>query len=518
MKNDVLFGADALSALKRGVDVVHQAVSKTLGASGSNVVYRRYGSPLITNDGISIADEIHLRDEAESMGADLIKQAAQKTNDEAGDGTSTAVELTHAMITEGMTKIKAGKNPMKLKKEMEVAFEKVSKEIVPIPVKSDEDLFNVANISVENPEIAKLVSEAVKTVGIDGLVTVEESSGFTIEKEQFEGLTFDHGFISPYMVTNPAKMEAVLNDVYVLVSDKKFMSMKDVFPLLEELAGRGVRQLFIICESMEGEILATVIANRLKGTFHIVAVKKPFNKEMLEDIAVLTGGKSITEEKGIRELSSSHYEWLGKAKKVVVGRESCSIIGGAGEKEKLDERIESIKEALKGAEGYEKDKLKERLAKLSGGYINIKVGAPTEAEMKYLKLKVDDAVNATRAAMEEGIVIGGGRTLYDVSLGKAESDGEDVIRKACGMPMRRIIENSGEDAEAILAVLGKGEVWNALINEKSSDPYKDGIIDPAKVERCALKNATSLSAIFLTSHAAIVEQPVDSVDKPRIVV
>lgn len=507
--NEVLFGAEALNSLKKGMDIVQRAVSPTLGASGSNVVYRRWNDPLITNDGVSIAKEIHLENGTEAMGADLIKQAAEKTNDEAGDGTSTAVELTHAMATEGMKKIVEGKNPMKLKKEMEVAYKKISQEIIPIPVKSDEDLFNIANISMENPEIAKIVSEAVKEVGPDGMVTVEESSGFTIEKEKFEGLTFEHGYISPYMITNPAKMEAILEDVYILASDKKFMLIKDLFALMEELAKRGVRQLVVICETMEAEMLSTAIANRMKGTFHIVAVKKPFNKDMLEDIAVLTGAKTVTEEKGIKELTASHYDYLGKAKKVIVTRDSCSIIGGSGDFEKLQERIESVREELSKAEGYEKDKLKERLAKLTGGYINIKVGAPTEAEMKYLKLKVDDAVNATRAAMEEGIVIGGGRTLYDVSLGKAETDGEEVIRYACGQPIRRIIENSGEVADQILGTLGKGQVWNALTNEISVDPYKDGIIDPAKVERCALKNAASLAAIFLTTHAAIIEKTLD---------
>ena len=505
MKNQVFFGQQAIDGAKVGMDIVYKAVSSTLGASGRNVGYMEY-VPKIVNDGVTIARQINLKDEHQRFGAELIKQVGEKQNEEVGDGTTTVIALSHAMIEAGLEKVSQGKNPMVLKREIETAVDKALKEIKPIPVKSDEDLFNIANISMENPEVAKLVADSVKKAGPDGVVVVEESNGTSIEKEELDGISFDQGYISPYMITNPHKMEAVLIDVDVLVSDKMFNLNKDLFHIMNELAVQGKNQLFVVCGSLEGEMLSSVIANRVKGKFHLVAVKKPFDKEMLEDIAILTGGESITIEKGIDELSALHTSYLGKARKVIVKKGSCQIVGDDRNKDKVEDRIKSIKGQIKTAEGYAKENLKKRLSKLAGGVTLIKVGAHSETEMKYLKLKIDDAVAATKAAVEDGIVPGGGRCLYDISLLPTKTDGEGIVAKACGFPIRKIIENAGDNPNEILPKLKQGEVYNVL-TRKIENPLDSGLIDPFKVEKCALKNAASLAGIFITLNAVIIDIP-----------
>ena len=512
MKNKVLFGQEAIESMKVGLDTVYKAVSSTLGAAGKNCVYRSDYSrnPVTTNDGVTIAKRINLEDEAASMGADYIKQAAERTNDEAGDGTTTAVVLSHAMVEKGLEIVSKGKNPMKLRKEMTEAMEGVISKlkIVATPIKTDEELFNVANVSMENPKIAQIVVDAVKRAGENGTVLVEESSGIEIEKENIEGLKFDKGYLSPYMVTNIEKMEAVLNDCLILVTDKMLSVNNDIFHLLEALHAKGVTQILIVCENIQGELLSTLIANKMKGTFNAVVVQKPFDTEMLEDIAVVSGGEVLSAAKVTKEFNAEHIVKLGKAKKIIVGKDSTIIIGGEGKKENVDARIEALKnESLATESEYKRDSLKERIAKLAGGLVLIKVGAATESDMKYMKLKVDDAVAATRAALEEGIVAGGGRALYDISLATPKNEGEEVIFYACGRPMRKIIENSGENVDEIVSNLKEGEIWNSLENEVCIDPIKNGIIDPVKVERCALKNAVSMAGTFITQGCVLVDLP-----------
>ena len=507
-----------IDALMPGMTKLYRGVSTTMGAAGTNSTFRRHSIPLITNDGISIADRLNLEDEAEALGADLLRQAAKRTDEEAGDGTSTAITLGYTMVQEGLKKIKNGAIPMKLRREIEQSSKKVIEAIKSKSrvISSDEELFNIANISMENPEIATIVRDAVKRSGPDGTVIVDESTGIKVEKEEIDGMRFDKGYISPYMITNPEKMEAVLENVHVLITDKNLNSNNDMMGLLEELASkRKIGTLFVIADDLSGELLATVIANRMKQNgFHLVCVKKPYFRESLEDIAILTGAKALTSDTGIQKFTAENFADLGLAKKIIVTKDSCVIIG-AGEKAKVDERIASIKvEMEKTDTPYEKNKLKDRLAKLVGGVVVIKVGAPTEAEMKYLKLKIDDSVNATKAAMEEGIVIGGGRTLYDISRETPENDGDEVVKKALAMPIRMIIQNAGENADVILATLKEGEIFNALTGKVCTDPIAEGIIDPTKVERCAVANAASFAGLFLTTGSAIIDIPEKLSDLP----
>src|ERR1035437_4486151 len=446
--NKVFFGEEMSAELKKGIDVVYKAVSETLGASGKNVMYRSdYSSnPVTTNDGVTIARRINLEDEVQSMGADAIKQPAERTNDEAGDGTTTAIVLAHAMIEKGLEKIKGGANPMRLKKEIDESVEKVIKKIKTLstPIKTDEELFNVVNVLMENEEIAHTVVAAVKKAGENGTVLVEESNGVIIEKEETEGLSFDKGFITPLMITDIEKMEAVLEDVPVLVVDKSFSINKDLFGLIEALNAKGTKKLFIVCENIQGEILATLIQKHVGGIFQTVAVEKPYDIEVLKDISIVTGSELLNSENLTTELMAYHVNSLGFAKKIIVTKDK-TIIVGEGQKDKIATRVSFIKNEIKDSDGeYKKEQLKERLAKLVGGLVILKVGAPTEQEMKYLKLKVDDAVSAARAAVEEGIVAGGGRVLYDISLAKPKTIGEEVVFYACGQPIRKIIENSGE--------------------------------------------------------------------------
>ena len=510
MKNKVLFGKEAIAEMKKGIDIVYEAVSGTLGASGKNAIYRSFYSrnPMTTNDGVSIAKMIDLEDEAQALGADLIKQAAQRSNDEAGDGTTTSVVLAKALIDEGLKKIEQGVNPMILRKEMQEAGKKIIKKLKEKAkkIETDNDIFNIANISMENPEIAQIVVDSVKKVGENGTVLVEESNRLTIEKEEIEGIKFDKGFLTPFMITDSRTQESVLNDVDVLVTDKMFSMNSDIFLLLEEISKRGINQLFVICENIQGELLASLIANRMAGKFLCVAVQRPNDPDVLEDIAILTNAKTITQNAVSGQLVPMHYNYLGKAKKVVVTKDSTLIVGGYGKKEDIDNRVKSISNEIKETDSqYKKGLLKERMAKLVGGIVILKVGAPTEAEMKYLKLKVDDAVASTRAAIEEGIVVGGGRALYDISQEKPLNSGEEVVYNACKQPIKKIIENAGFDPDTILKDTEAGVVFNALTYKTTKNPIKDGIVDPAKVERCALENAISVASTFITNGCAIVD-------------
>lgn len=505
-KTKVLFGKEARDGLLKGMNVIAKAVTSTMGAAGKNAMYRSdySNAPVATNDGITIARRINLEDEVEAMGAEFLTQPADRTNEEVGDATSTCIALTHAMCQKGAEKVDAGKNAMTLRKEMQESAERITaflKESA-TPIKTDEELFNIANISMENPEIAQIIAEAVKKVGENGIVIVEESSGIKIERKDIDGLKFDKGYLTPYMATNPSTMECILEDVHILVTDKQFQMNKDLMPLLDEMVTKhNVRKLLIICSGMNGEILSTCIANRMQNKFHCVVVEKPYDTEMLEDIAILTGAENVTNAKYPGDAVVLKYGWLGKAEKIVVDAKSTLIIGGAGNQDKVDERVEVIKKSIEESEGsYTKERLKERLAKLVGGVVILQVGAPTEADMKYMKLKVDDAVASTRAALQEGIVVGGGKTLYNISLQPVLSEGDEVVKYACGLPMKHIMKNAGFTGK----VVGE-EVFNALTWKLTSNPIADGIIDPVKAERCALNNAVSSAGIFVTTETLIID-------------
>jgi chaperonin GroEL len=508
MRNKLLFGDEMINKMKAGMWIVYQAVSATMGAAGKNALYRSdySGRPVATNDGITIARRIALEDEAAAMGAELLTQAAERTNEEAGDGTTTAIVLTYAMVEEGLKKIEEGKNPMVLRREMQDSVTTIVSRLkeLSIPVETDEQLFNIANISMENPEIAKVIAESVKKVGENGIVLVEESSGIAIERKDVDGFKFNKGYITPYMATDPATMESVLTDVPVLVTNKSFQLNKDLFPILEALVSMNIKKLFVVCSGMQGELLSSVITNRMQGKFNCVVVEKPYDEESLEDIAVVTGAELIDEAKNPTNAYMNSTGFLGKAEKIIVTKDSTLIVGGKGDKEKIDERVKSIKKEIAEIDGtsYQKEKLKERLAKLTGGVIIIKVGASTEAEMKYLKLKVDDAVASTRSAIEEGIVIGGGKTLFDLSKEPFSSDGDEVVKISCRVPRLTIEKNAGYSGG-----VDEDGVFNALTNKVTNTPIEDGIIDPTKVERCALQNAVSLAGIFLTTESVIVDIP-----------
>ena len=444
----------------------------------------------------------------------MVKQSSSRTNDEVGDGTTSAVLLAKSMVDKGLEVIKStwfkrGVSPMILKGQIKDA---VNGLVLKIKDKSkkidtDEDMFHIANLSMENEEIAKMVVSAVKKAGENGTVLVEESTGMEIKKEEVQGLKFEKGYITPYMVTNPITMETILTDVSILITDKSLNMNQDLFPLLEELNKQGQKQLLVICEGMQGELLTSIIANKMKGVFNCVVVQKPSDGEILDDLAILTGGTAITIANTGGYFTAEHVKSLGKASKVVITKDSTLIIGGQGNKIKLSERIFSLKTDILVAQGYKKEMLKERLAKLVGGVVLIKVGAPTEAEMKYLKLKIDDAVAATRAAVEEGIIMGGGKTLYELSQAKPKNAGEEVVFYACQQPIKQIIKNAGFNPRKEIRKLKEGQVWNALTCKVSKDPYKDGLVDPAKVERCCLENAASFAGLFLSCFCVIVDNP-----------
>jgi len=530
----LVFGEQARMKLRNGIDIVAEAVATTLGPKGRNVsLDRKFGSPTITHDGVTVAKEIELEDPFENMGAQLLKEAATKTNDIAGDGTTTSTVLAHAMVTEGLKTLAAGANPMMLKRGIEAASKAVADAIKAqaIEINTKEEIANVATISAQDRQIGNLISEVMDKVGKDGVITVEESKGLEFEQEYVEGMQFDRGYISPYFITDSEHMEAVIESPYILIYDKKISAAQDLLPLLEKMVQVGKRELVIISEDVDGEALATMVLNKLRGTLNILAIKAPGfgdrRKAMLQDIAILTGATVISEETG-RKLDTTVVADLGQAEKVVSDKDNTTVIGGKGDPKGIKGRIEQIRvEIDKTTSDYDREKLQERLAKLSGGVAIIRVGAATETELKEKKHRVEDALSATRAAVEEGIVPGGGVALINaiVALDKLKVDGDDVktgvniVRKALEVPMRRITENAGYEGSVVVENVRQAQakednkkIGFDIMDEKYVDMVKGGVIDPAKVTRGALENATSIAAMILTTEALITDVP--EKDKP----
>ncbi|NOV00288.1 chaperonin GroEL [Paenibacillus planticolens] len=527
MAKDIKFSEDARRAMLRGVDALANAVKVTLGPKGRNVVLeKKFGSPLITNDGVTIAKEIELEDAFENMGAQLVKEVATKTNDVAGDGTTTATVLAQAMIREGLKNVTAGANPMVIRKGIEKAVKAAVEELQSIakPIEGKQSIAQVAAISAADEEVGELIAEAMEKVGKDGVITVEESKGFLTELEVVEGMQFDRGYTSPYMITDTDKMEAVLDNPYILITDKKISNIQEILPVLEKVVQSG-KQLLIIAEDVEGEAQATLVVNRLRGTFTCVAVKAPGfgdrRKAMLGDIAALTGGQVITEELGL-DLKSTRPEQLGSARQIRVTKENTIIVDGAGDAKDIAARVTQIRSQLEETTSdFDKEKLQERLAKLSGGVAVIKVGAATETELKERKLRIEDALNATRAAVEEGIVSGGGTALVNVYNAVAkvvasgdEQTGVNIILRSLEEPVRTIAANAGQEGSVIVERLKNEKVgigYNAATGQWVN-MFEAGIVDPAKVTRSALQNAASVAAMFLTTEAVIADKP--EKDKP----
>ena len=527
MAKEIKFSEEARRAMLRGVDALADAVKVTLGPRGRNVVLeKKFGSPLITNDGVTIAKEIELEDAFENMGAQLVKEVATKTNDVAGDGTTTATVLAQAMIREGLKNVTSGANPMVLRKGIEHAVTAAVAEIQRIskPVEGRESIAQAAAVSAGDDEIGQLIADAMEKVGKDGVITVEESKGFTTELEVVEGMQFDRGYISPYMVTDSDKMEAVLDEPYILITDKKIGNIQEILPVLERVVQSG-RPLLLVAEDVEGEALATLVVNKLRGTFTAVGVKAPGfgdrRKAMLQDIAILTGGQVISEELGL-ELKNTTIDQLGRARQVRVSKENTIVVDGSGNRSDIDARINQIRVQLEDTTSdFDREKLQERLAKLSGGVAVIKVGAATETELKEKKLRIEDALNTTRAAVEEGLVAGGGtalvnviRALDAVSATGDELTGVNIVRRALEAPIRQIADNAGLEGAIVVERLKKeavGTGFNAATGEWV-DMFKAGIVDAAKVTRSALQNAASVAAMFLTTEAVIADKP--EKDKP----
>jgi chaperonin GroEL len=522
MAKEIKFSEEARRAMLRGVDKLADAVKVTLGPKGRNVVLeKKFGSPLITNDGVTIAKEIELEDPFENMGAKLVAEVASKTNDVAGDGTTTATVLAQAMIREGLKNVTAGANPMGIRKGIEKAVAVAVEELKAIskPIQGRESIAQVAAISAADEEVGQLIAEAMERVGNDGVITLEESKGFTTELDVVEGMQFDRGYASPYMITDTEKMEAVLENPYILITDKKISSIQDILPILEQVVQQG-KPLLIIAEDVEGEALATLVVNKLRGTFTAVAVKAPGfgdrRKAMLEDIAILTGGEVISEELG-RELKSATIASLGRASKVVVTKENTTIVEGAGDSDRIKARINQIRAQLEETTSeFDREKLQERLAKLAGGVAVIKVGAATETELKERKLRIEDALNSTRAAVEEGIVAGGGTALMNVynKVAAIEAEGDEatgvkIVLRAIEEPVRQIAQNAGLEGSVIVERLKTekpGIGFNAATGEWV-DMIEAGIVDPTKVTRSALQNAASVAAMFLTTEAVVADKP-----------
>lgn len=522
MAKQILFDEEARRALGRGVDALANAVKVTLGPKGRNVVLdKKFGAPTITNDGVTIARDIELEDPFENMGAQLVKEVATKTNDIAGDGTTTATLLAQAMIHEGMRNVAAGANPMIIKKGIEIAVKTLVTEIKSSAkkVEGQAAIAQVASISSADEEVGTLIAEAMEKVGKDGVITVEESKSMDTNLSVVEGMQFDRGYISPYMVTDTDKMEAVLNDPYILITDRKISAIADILPILEKVVKQG-KELMIISEDLDGEALATIVVNKLRGTFKAVAVKAPGfgdrRKAMLEDIAILTGGNVITEELG-RKLESVEIEDLGRARQIRASKEETTIVDGAGDKAAISARVEQIKKQIKETTSdFDKEKLQERLAKLAGGVAVIEIGAATEVEMKDKKLRIEDALNATRAAVEEGIVAGGGTTFIDIlpALDAVEATGDvktgvEIVKRAIEEPVRQIANNAGLEGAVVVENVkkgGKGIGFNALTGEYI-DMIAAGIVDPAKVTRSALQNAASIAAMVLTTETLVADKP-----------
>jgi chaperonin GroEL len=528
MAKEIKFGEEARRSMLRGVDALANAVKVTLGPKGRNVVLeKKFGSPLITNDGVSIAKEIELEDAFENMGAQLVKEVATKTNDVAGDGTTTATVLAQAMIREGLKNVTAGANPMVVRKGIEKAVRAAIEElkVSAKPIEGKTSIAQVASLSAADEEVGQLIAEAMEKVGNDGVITVEESKGFFTELEVVEGMQFDRGYISMYMITDTDKMEAVLDDPYILITDKKINNIQDILPVLEKVVQQG-KQLLIIAEDVEGEALSTLVVNKLRGTFTCVAVKAPGfgdrRKAMLQDIAVLTGGQVITEELGL-DLKSTNITQLGRARQVRVTKENTILVDGNGEPKEISGRVAQIRAQLEETTSdFDREKLQERLAKLAGGVAVIKVGAATETELKERKLRIEDALNSTRAAVEEGIVSGGGTALVNVYSAVAavqaegdEATGVNIVLRSLEEPIRTIANNAGLEGSVIVDRLKKEPVgigFNAA-NGEWVNMFEAGIVDPAKVTRSALQNAASVAAMFLTTEAIVADK---KEDKPAV--
>lgn len=528
MAKEVIFGEELKKKLLKGVDTVADAVKVTLGPRGRNVILdKSYGGPTITNDGVSIAKDISLKDKFENMGAEIVKEVANKTNDLAGDGTTTATVLTQALIREGLRQTTLGLNSMAVRNGMEKAAADVVAALKEQATKisTTAEIQQVATISAENEEIGAKIAETIEKVGKDGVVTVEESQSFGIETELTEGMEFDKGYISPYMVTNPERMESEYKDALILLTDKKISTVQQILPLLEKVAQTGKKELVIIADDVDGEALTTFVVNRLKGGFSVLAVKAPGygdrKKEMLGDVAATTGGQLISDDLGLK-LEDTTLTQLGRADRVVATKDSTVIVGGKGEKKHIEERAAALRAQEKSTTSkYDKEKLQERIAKLTGGVGVIRVGAATETEMKYLKLKIEDAVNATKAAIEEGIVSGGGTSLAKASatvaksvpkgLSQEEAVGYSIVLKALEVPLRQIVDNTGKDDGAVIAekvkAAGGNAGYDAAKGELVDDMIKAGIIDPVKVERAGVEHAVSAAAILLTSEAAVADAP-----------
>lgn len=524
MPKQILFDEKARQSLLRGVNKLANAVKVTLGPKGRNVALDKgFGSPTITNDGVTVAKEIELEDKFENVGAQLLQEVATKTNDVAGDGTTTATILAQSIIAEGLKNVTAGTNPMIIKKGIEKGVNAIIKELkekISKPVSNQEEIEQVASISANDKEIGRVIAEAMEKVGKDGVITVEEGQSFIIEKEVVEGMQFDKGYVSPYMITDAEKMQAEFDNASILITDKKISSISEILPLLEKMAQSGKKDLVIIADEVDGEALATLVVNKLRGAFNALAIKAPGfgdrRKEMLEDIAILTGAKVISEEIGLK-LENTEIEMLGQARKVVAAKENTIIIEGKGEKKAIEHRVTQIKKELeKATSDFDKEKLRERLAKLSGGVAVLKVGAVTETEQKEKQHRVEDALEATKAAVEEGIVVGGGVALLRcVSvLDNIETDGEEkiginILRKALESPLRQIAKNAGKDDSIVVEEVkkSKGNMGYNALTDKYEDLIKAGIIDPTKVTRSALQNAASIASMLLTTEAVITDLP-----------
>lgn len=524
MAKDIKFSEDARAAMLRGVDKLADTVKVTLGPKGRNVVLEKsYGSPLITNDGVTIAKDIELDDHFENMGAKLVSEVASKTNDIAGDGTTTATVLTQAIVREGLKNVTAGANPMGIRRGIELATKAAVEELHSISkeVDSKDAIAQVAAVSSGSEEVGKLIAEAMEKVGNDGVITIEESKGIDTELDVVEGMQFDRGYLSQYMVTDNDKMEAALENPYILITDKKISNIQDILPLLEQVLQQS-RSLLIIADDVDGEALPTLVLNKIRGTFNVVAVKAPGfgdrRKAMLEDIAILTGATVITEDLGL-DLKEATIENLGTAGKVVVDKDNTTIVEGAGDKAALTDRVEMIKRQIgETTSDFDREKLQERLAKLAGGVAVVKVGAATETELKELKLRIEDALNSTRAAVEEGIVSGGGTALVNVIKKVSDLDAEGdvatgikIVVRALEEPVRQIAENAGFEGSVIIDKLknaDRGTGFNAASGEYVN-MIDAGIVDPTKVTRSALQNAASVSALLLTTEAIVADKPVE---------
>ena len=526
MAKDIKFSENARRSLLKGVDKLADTVKTTLGPKGRNVVLEKsYGAPDITNDGVTIAKSIDLEDHFENMGAKLVSEAAQKTNDIAGDGTTTATVLTQAIVREGMKNVTAGANPVGIRRGIETATKAAVDELHKIShkVSTKDEIAQVASVSSASTEVGNLIADAMEKVGHDGVITIEESKGIDTELSVVEGMQFDRGYLSQYMVTDNDKMEADLDNPYILITDKKISNIQDILPLLQEIVQQG-KSLLIIADDVDGEALPTLVLNKIRGTFNVVAVKAPGfgdrRKAMLEDIAILTGGTVISSDLGL-ELKDTKIDQLGKAGNVTVTKDSTTIVEGAGSKDAISERVDQIKKQIADTTSdFDREKLQERLAKLAGGVAVIKVGAATETELKERKYRIEDALNATRAAVEEGYVAGGGTALVDVMKsiqGNVKGDSQDaqtgvnIVMKALGAPVRQIAENAGKDGAVILDHLEHEdpEIGYNAATDKWENMVKAGIIDPTKVTRSALQNAASIAALLLTTEAVVADAPED---------